>query len=84
MNAAQGGRFAEMADVCGVCGCTGWGSDRARARDVCECGKAALVYPLVELASFWGVFENFEVDFGGSPFLTPIRSENDQNRSEKR
>ena len=41
-------------------------------------------YPLVELASFWGVFENFEVDFGGSPFLTPISSENDQNRSEKR
>ena len=31
------------------------------------------LYPLVELASFWGVFENFEVDFGGSPFLTPIR-----------
>ena len=41
-------------------------------------------YPLVELAFFLGVFENFEVDFGGAPFLTPISSENDQNRSEKR
>ena len=41
VNAAQGGRFAEMADVCGVCGCTGWGSDRVCERGVCVCGKAA-------------------------------------------
>ena len=25
----------------GVCGCTGWGSDRVCERGVCVCGKAA-------------------------------------------